>query len=166
MRFAVLDGWRGLAALLVALHHISLLTVSHFYSLSFVQHSFLFVDFFFVLSGFVIAHAYVTRLWSLNEASLFVVRRVGRLWPLHIFVLGLLIAFQLAKAVAERLAGMSIGEPAFSEATPAIVSAIWTNVLLIHSLGIHDKLTWNGASWSISTEFYTYLIFAGVTYRG
>jgi hypothetical protein len=100
---------------------------------------------------------------SLNDASLFVMRRVGRLWPLHIFTLGLLIAAQLAKVAVERLAGLSIGEPAFSEATPAVVRAIWTNVLLIHSLGIHDRVTWNGASWSISTEFYTYLVFAAVT---
>ena len=38
--------------------------------------------------------------------------------------------------------------------------AILTNLLLIQSLGIHDSDTWNGPAWSISTEFYTYLVFA------
>ena len=35
-----------------------------------------------------------------------------------------------------------------------------TNALLLQSLNIHDTLTWNGPSWSISTELWTYVIFA------
>ena len=59
MRFHVLDGWRGVCALLVALFHVN--AVGHFYGLPVVRNGLLFVDFFFVLSGFVITHAYAER---------------------------------------------------------------------------------------------------------
>src|SRR5437773_22179 len=38
--------------------------------------------------------------------------------------------------------------------------ALITNLLLVHSLGLHNSLTWNFPSWSISTEFYTNALFA------
>jgi peptidoglycan/LPS O-acetylase OafA/YrhL len=59
-RFAALDAWRGICALLVALEHLSTTSVLHQNSLT--RHSYRFVDFFFVLSGVVVAHAYRERL--------------------------------------------------------------------------------------------------------
>ena len=82
-RFHVLDAWRGIAALLVALERLHAHGV--FYSLPFVRNSYLFVDFFFVLSGFVIAHAYADKITDARSALTFALRRFGRLWPLHIF---------------------------------------------------------------------------------
>jgi peptidoglycan/LPS O-acetylase OafA/YrhL len=38
--------------------------------------------------------------------------------------------------------------------------AVITNLLLVQSMGVHDSLTWNGPSWSISTEWWTYVVFA------
>ena len=52
-RFQVLDSWRGICALLVALFHFP--TASAISQSRFIASSYLFVDFFFVLSGFVIA---------------------------------------------------------------------------------------------------------------
>jgi peptidoglycan/LPS O-acetylase OafA/YrhL len=37
--------------------------------------------------------------------------------------------------------------------------SILSNLLLIHSIGVHDYLTWNFPSWSISVEFFTYIVF-------
>ena len=65
--------------------------------LQFIRHSYLFVDFFFVLSGFVIAHAYGDRLKSPLEVWQFIVRRFGRVWPLHIAVLAAFIAVAVFK---------------------------------------------------------------------
>ncbi len=59
-RFLVLDSWRGIAACLVALFHLD--AYSHLYAVPFLRNSWLFVDFFFVLSGFVIAANYQQRL--------------------------------------------------------------------------------------------------------
>src|ERR1700742_4961577 len=58
--FRVLDGWRGLAALLVALFHLNL--YSAIYPLDFVRNGYLFVDFFFVLIRFVITYSSPDRL--------------------------------------------------------------------------------------------------------
>jgi peptidoglycan/LPS O-acetylase OafA/YrhL len=75
-RFEVLDGWRGIAALMVAVFHFNALHPA--YVLPFVHNSYLFVDFFFVLSGFVIAHAYRGRLNTVADAAVFAIRRFGR----------------------------------------------------------------------------------------
>ena len=65
-RFLVLDSWRGICALLVALFHFP--TSSTISQSAFVGSSYLFVDFFFVLSGFVIASSYGNRLNQPDEA--------------------------------------------------------------------------------------------------
>nr|WP_247893307.1 acyltransferase [Azospirillum endophyticum] len=151
MRFPVLDGWRGLCALFVALFHFSAL--GYYYSVPFVRGSYLFVDFFFVLSGFVITHAYVGRLNSAPKAGSFLVRRLGRVWPLHAVTLVAFIPLEIVKALA-----MS-GETAAFTARFA-PSSIVSNLFLVHSLGVEEELTWNMPSWSISAEFFAYLTFA------
>lgn len=162
MRFAVLDGWRGVCALVVALHHFH--ADGRFFHLSFVRGAWLFVDFFFVLSGFVIAHAYGRRLTGAVAVPAFVARRLGRLWPLHAAVLAALVVLEAAKAAAMALAGIGADNPLFAGETA--VEAIGTNLLLIHALGVHDRATWNFPSWSISTEFWTYLVFAALCLPG
>jgi peptidoglycan/LPS O-acetylase OafA/YrhL len=149
-RFAALDGWRGICALLVALHHLN--AHGHFYSLPLVRNAWLFVDFFFVLSGFVIAHAYGRGLQSASQIRDFTLRRFARLWPLHVTILAAFITLE-----AYRFAATGSGFTGERS-----LEAIFTNLSLIQSLGIHDGLTWNTPAWSISTEFYTYLAFASV----
>src|ERR1700743_2555768 len=93
-RFRALDGWRGLCALLVAAHHIAAPGCLYWQPL--IRNAWLFVDFFFVLSGFVIAHAYGDRLEKTPQIKDFVLRRIGRLWPLHVAVLLGFVALELA----------------------------------------------------------------------
>ena len=76
-RFTALDGWRGICALLVALYHFH--ATSHFEQLAFIRHAYLLVDFFFVLSGFVITYAYWARLHTLRETGVMMWRQLGRL---------------------------------------------------------------------------------------
>ena len=161
-RFRVLDSWRGVCALFVALYHLNVL--SDIYSLGLVRNAYLFVDFFFVLSGFVITHSYADRLGTVQEVAAFTIRRFARIWPLHAVVLLAFIAAECLKAaLASR--GQLIPESApFSGATS--VSSIFTNVFLVQSLGIEHQLTWNKPSWSISAEFFTYIIFAAVVFAG
>src|SRR5262245_38888660 len=96
----VLDSWRGICALLVAVFHFR--SNNHLDPLSFIRHSDLFVDFFFVLSGFVITHAYGDRLRSKAEIGDFMLRRFFRLWPLHMAVLMLFVLSEFAKLVLIR----------------------------------------------------------------
>ncbi|MEI9994996.1 MAG: acyltransferase [Rhizomicrobium sp.] len=155
-RFRALDGWRGICALVVALHHLELWCFLFWQPL--VREAWLFVDFFFVLSGFVLAHTYGDKLRDAAGIRSFVLRRFGRLWPLHAAVLLALIGLECVRlAMMHHLHGVA-ARPAFTG--PNSVFAIFTNLALVQALGLHDALTWNGPSWSISTEFYTYLVFA------
>lgn len=156
-RFEVLDAWRGLCALVVALEHLSIDNVLHENAL--VRHGARFVDFFFVLSGFVIAHAYRDRLQAGRQVWTFLLRRIGRLWPLHATILVLLVIAELVLlGTAER--GLSIGREPFSDRN--LISALPSNVLLVHGWGLHDRLTWNTPSWSISAEMFAYVLFAAI----
>lgn len=152
-RFVALDSWRGICACLVAMFHVNL--YSNFTNVSLVNGAFLFVDFFFVLSGFVIVSTYAERINNGFGILNFMILRFGRVYPLHLLMLLLFIGVYVFVLYVPVLGGAS----AFgweNEKPQAII----TNLLLIHSLGLHDSMTWNFPSWSISTEFYTYLFFA------
>ena len=128
---------------------------SHWRDWGFIQHSYLFVDYFFVLSGFVIAHAYANRLNSRRDAGRFMVRRFGRIWPLHLLILAAFIGLELARLILH-----------FDSAPPFTrdrsIEAIFTNLALIQAWHVHPYLTWNGPSWTLSAEWACYLIFAGL----
>src|ERR1700744_3912521 len=144
-RFVALDAFRGICALLVALFHFPIIGWTH--AIPLVTHGWLFVDFFFVLSGFVIATAYEGRLQGDHALSRFLLRRFGRLWPLHVSILAIFVAIAGAEGVLGADERHSI-------------PAIWTNLALLQGLGVEPNLTWNDPSWSISVEWTLYLIFA------
>ena len=136
MRFAVLDGWRGVAALSVALFHLRAL--GHFYDDPFVRHAFLFVDFFFVLSGFILAHAYRERLNTPAQLKYFVIQRFGRIYPLHVAIVLLLILVECVRGLAQWRSNVFSLRTAFTgDASPL---AILSNLFLAHGLGVHDHL--------------------------
>ncbi|MEE2848461.1 MAG: acyltransferase [Pseudomonadota bacterium] len=152
-RFEALDALRGVCAILVVMFHMPV--ASHWRDWGFIQHAYLFVDYFFVLSGFVIAHAYASRLESGRDAGRFMVRRFGRIWPLHLLMLAAFIGLELARLVFH-----------FDSAPPFTrdrsIEAIFTNLALIQAWHVHPYLTWNGPSWTLSAEWACYLIFAGL----
>lgn len=84
--FLTLDGLRGIAAVFVAMRH-----TLYFRGLG-ISGGYLAVDLFFVLSGFVIAHAYERRLAAGMGAGRFIVLRYLRLWPVYVLgaILGLI----------------------------------------------------------------------------
>lgn len=158
MRFKVLDSWRGLAALMVAAYHFE--ANSHLYHISFFRNAFLFVDFFFVLSGFVIAHAYASEIGTARQGAAFMVRRFGRVYPLHFVVLAAFVAVEGLKLILSQGFGINTATPAFDPAGYTPLATLPGHIALTTSLGLHDTLTWNGPDWSISAEFWTYLVFA------
>jgi peptidoglycan/LPS O-acetylase OafA/YrhL len=114
-RFVVLDSWRGLCALLVALYHVP---VTSFVFLNpLVRGSYLFVDFFFVLSGFVISYAYEGRIRDGATAAEFLVKRVGRLWPIQVVTLLAMLLVTAAVSWARHVGGRSpfVEAPASAE---------------------------------------------------
>lgn len=114
------------------------------------------VDFFFVLSGFVIAYSYQNQIKTLNDCFRFQAKRFLRLYPLHFVMLILFLALEFCKYILEIKFGITSNVQAF---TINNLSSFIYNLFLLHNIFL-DGLTWNGPSWSISSEFYTYIIFA------
>ncbi|WP_077965655.1 acyltransferase family protein [Ensifer adhaerens] len=153
-KLLALESLRGFAALAVALHHFSY--GSPLSGNAFIRHSYLMVDFFFVLSGFVIALNYAGRLSSPGDLTNFQRRRFWRLYPLHLFTLLIFLGIECLKYGFEQKTGIVSNSPAF-EVSGAI--AFLANLLLLQGV-VMNQPTFNIPSWSISVEFWTYLIFA------
>jgi len=129
------------------------------YGIGIFRHSWLFVDFFFVLSGFVIAFAYGQRIRDGRGFADFMIRRFGRVWPLHAAVLVALVLLQIVVFTLTRYAHFPPPNTKPFEG-PWSAWAIPANLVLVQSLGLMPGLgTWNTPSWSISVEFYTYVVF-------
>ena len=152
-RFEALDSLRGVCAVLVVMFHMPV--ASHWRDWGFIQHAYLFVDYFFVLSGFVIAHAYAGRLKTPRDGGRFMVRRLGRVWPLHVLMLEAYVGLELARLVFH----VDAATPFTGDRS---VPAIFTNLLLIQAWHVHPHLTWNGPSWTLSAEVACYILFAGL----
>ncbi len=153
-RYEALDGLRGICAIFVCLFHFR--ANGPLATLDFVRGSWLFVDFFFVLSGFVIAANYRESLVAGKFLRRFVILRLGRLYPLHAFML---LCFVVVELAAAAFAGDGVmRRQAFDSGHS--VYAILTNLTLTQAFGLHPRLTWNQPSWSIAVEFWTYLLFA------
>ncbi|MBS0536848.1 MAG: acyltransferase [Proteobacteria bacterium] len=156
-RFEALDAWRGICAVIVVVFHFVAMMPSSLEGSMFIRNGFLFVDFFFLLSGFVLCHSYRSSISSVGDLRRFAIRRFGRVWPVHAVVLGVFVA---VVAVVDRLP-----HPAVLSLTPSggaySLDALIPSVLLLNAMGLTPQGTvWNGPAWSIGAEFYVYLLFA------
>ena len=151
-RFEVLDAFRGICAISVVVFHMSL--VGSITEWAFFRGSSIFVEFFFVLSGFVLAHSYGSKK-NLNF-KIFMKNRFFRLYPLHFFMFSIFILLEVANLVFYKF-GFSFRGIPFSGKTG--ISEIIPNLLLLQSwFPSAYPLSFNGPSWSISVEFYMYAI--------
>lgn len=156
--FETLDGLRGVAALSVVTFHFMEWAYSD-YSQNFIGHGFLAVDFFFCLSGFVIAYAYDDRIGKMGMLEFFKSRLI-RLHPLVVLgsVLGLL-AF-LFDPFGGHLALYSTGK---------IILAFILSLLLIPFPAIADRsfnlFGFNAPAWSLFWEYVANIVYALVLCR-
>lgn len=151
-----LTGMRGIAAWLVVLFHIRLsLDWLPPAVIALFAKGYLAVDFFFLLSGFVIWLSWSERLreGGLRAVPGFLWRRLARIWPLHLVMLGATLALVLALAATGR---HDAGHYPYAE--------LPLHVLLMQTWGFTDHLAWNDPSWSISTEWAAYLLFPLVAF--
>lgn len=154
-RYAALDSLRGIAALAVALHHLQV--ASHVYFLSFTRNSYLFVEFFFVLSGFVITHAYHGKIRNRAGLLNFTIKRIGRVWPLHVTMLALFILAETALFAISHAISMPLPRAPFSE--DRTIVGIPINFLMLNGIFPYLGAAWNAPSWSVSVELVAYLCF-------
>jgi peptidoglycan/LPS O-acetylase OafA/YrhL len=152
-----LESIRGVAALLVVLFHMPAWN-AHLNNIQFVHNSYYMVDLFFVLSGFVMNLNYGDRLHSVRDLVRFQFLRLGRLYPVHLLFLLLAVLTAASSWIAATTIGMKI--PNASGLKEASFADFAAQLLLIHSLGfLKIAHPFNLPSWSISVEFYTYLVF-------
>ena len=160
-----IEGLRGVAALLVALFHAYVYSQWGGFPASsgVLQHAWLFVDLFFVISGYVMAAAYSDRLDSGRAAFGYMVRRFFRLYPLHVVttvtVLLAVIGIQTIKLVLAHQ-GIRIGREEPFGFDFFDLKLLGLDMLLLQGVGIIRKEIHNYPSWSISVEFWLYLMFA------
>ena len=161
-RVLELESLRGLAALLIVIFHIP--KWNPILNVGFINHSFVMVDVFFVLSGFVIHESYGDRLHTLRDVGRFQFLRLGRLYTLHLLLLTGFLLVELLKLLAQVRWG--VASPNTMPFRENSLEALAQQVFLVQAIGPtgHSK-TYNGAAWSISVEFYTYLVFAWLVLR-
>jgi peptidoglycan/LPS O-acetylase OafA/YrhL len=153
-RFAVLDSWRGVCAVIVVVYHFT--AKSHLLFLPFFRNGWIFVDFFFVLSGFVITHAYRHHLERPKELLAFAIRRFGRIWPLHV---AMLLPFLLTESLKLLLTAKGFSADHAPFTGEMSIPGLAANIFLVQSMGVLTYVSWNVPSWSISVEYWTYIVF-------
>jgi len=152
-RFEVLDSFRGLCAICVVVYHLHFL--GSITELSFFRGSSIFVEFFFVLSGFVLAHGYGFR--PDQSFKPYFKARFFRLYPLHLFMLLVFVFLEAGKWGVLKVGGITLNNPAFTN--DYALQGIIPNLFLIHAwTPFTNPLSFNTPSWSISIEFYMYIL--------
>lgn len=145
-----LTGVRGIAAWFVVFYHIRLSIAGLPTDLRDVfAKGYLAVDFFFLLSGFVIWLTWSNRIGNGGFASIprFLQKRIARIWPLHLVMLAVAVMLALVLRATGR------ADPQF------VFGELPLHILLLQNWGFTHALRWNDPAWSISTEFGAYLLF-------
>jgi peptidoglycan/LPS O-acetylase OafA/YrhL len=155
-RYEDLESIRGVAALLVVFFHLP--KWNPILDVGVINNSYLMVELFFVLSGFVIFNAYHSKIVSLRDLLRFQFLRFGRLYPVHLLFLFAFVFIECAKYIAEHKFGLLGPNTRAFEIND--LQAFAQNLLLVSGLLPTERLTFNGPAWSICVEFYTYLVFA------
>ncbi|KHT63430.1 hypothetical protein RJ45_12045 [Photobacterium gaetbulicola] len=169
----ILTPLRGIAALCVVFFHARLIIFPQWMKplteyTHFLENGYLWVDLFFILSGFVMMHVYRAAFSQSITPSRwlqFMWLRFSRIYPLFLTTLLVLIAWETFKsskglgfyggALFESW-GVS-GIPAF-EGPFNRSEALWQNVLMLHGVLVQE-LSWNISSWSLSVEWLSYMVF-------
>jgi peptidoglycan/LPS O-acetylase OafA/YrhL len=158
-----LSGARALPPLLLVLYHFS---EGHGYRgwlpLDLViTRGYLWVEFFFVLSGFILTHVYGARVrdfWHGKAYPRFLEARLIRLYPVHFVMLMVVLAMVWGSRLAAHWGGyVSIYD------LPYHVVLDWksfvASLFLVQAWNLFDFLSWNGVAWFVSVEFLLCLLF-------
>lgn len=152
-----LTSLRFFAAFYVVVFHAldDLLAGTSGFGKNLLHNGYLGVDFFFTLSGFILTHVYIDSVREKRfKPGKFLLARFARLYPLHLFMLVLFVATYVAGDFLGLLSG----------GTGMNWQHLPYHLLALHAWGFTDAHSWNVPSWSISAEFFAYLIFPLVAF--
>ncbi len=152
-----LTSLRGVAALAVVTQHFSATAQVHSsgWIPSIVPHGYMAVDFFFVLSGFIMSYTYLPAFQAdgINAFVPFFLKRIARIFPLGLAVLAVILLLGGIASIWGRSDLFIQG----NAAQAGLASSILVNVL--HLQGFSSRYNMNDPSWSISVEMAAYLLF-------
>ncbi|MEG1413955.1 MAG: acyltransferase [Mucinivorans sp.] len=154
--YNILDGFRGVAALTVVWFHIfEAYATSHLDQQ--INHGYLAVDFFFILSGFVVGYAYDGR-WGTMKIKDFLKRRLIRLHPM--VVIGALIG-----AIMFYFQGCSVWDVTKVSVLMLLLSTLINAFLIPATIGfeirgVGEMYPLNGPSWSLFFEYIGNILYA------
>lgn len=155
--FAHLDGLRGVAAVVVVAFHIfEAHATSHADQI--INHGYLAVDFFFMLSGFVIGYAYDDR-WKRLSGREFAMRRLIRLQPM--VVLGTLIGALLFYAGAGEVSPRVGQTPPWELLLATLMGCLMLPMGVAQEVrGWQETYPLNGPAWSLFYEYIANALYA------
>lgn len=164
-----LTSLRGIAALFVLSHHFLFVLLDKLPRIipsQLFYKSYLWVDLFFLLSGFVLAYVYQAHFETAVEKPnyrRFIWARFARVYPLHLLMLLLFVLLEAVQwwLVSRHVAGSEYLQPPFTgHETPL---ALLSNLLLLQTF--HWDSHWNQPAWSISAEWLVYFTVPWLIYR-
>ena len=154
---------RGLAAIWVVCFHYGVVYFAfHPEQFSWIfNKGYLAVDMFFMLSGFVLSHVYWRTFVSAEALQAkdywsFIGARIARLYPSHLFNLGLFLIATLGFSVYDYIHASKFDAIPLHGARS--LTALLANLVMLQGLKASD-LAWNYPAWSISVEFLAYFLF-------
>lgn len=160
---AALTSLRGIAAIFVVWHHLTFVVmpdVAAFTPSRLFEKSYLWVDLFFILSGFVLAYIYhdTFRNGVTNKHYRpFIQARFARIYPLHLFMLSLFVGFEGLQWLLGFFGAAGMGHLPAPFTGKQSAETLLTNLLLVQTL--HWQAYWNEPAWSISAEWMMYFVF-------
>ncbi len=159
MRITKLDGLRGIFSLMIVPIHYTYFP-DFISSNFFIRQSYTFVDFFFVLSGFVIAFNY-NEMKTYSDFWIYMKKRIARLYPLLFFTSILFLAYMLLKNQMSNFF-TSTGDDILT--TKELLFQLFETLSLSNSNPIFGAgLGLNSPTWSISAEITSYIVFGLVS---
>ena len=157
-RYEILDGLRGVAALIVLAFHLLEVSSKDTMLTAYIGHGYLAVDFFFILSGFVIGYAYDDR-WNRMSLWSFFKRRLIRLHPM--------IVFSTVVGVAFFYYGMGDMFPLIEQTgvLPLLLITVFSLLMLpvpvsLDIRGWQETNPINGNAWSLLFEYIANILYA------
>ena len=156
--FEILDGLRGLAAVVVVVFHFMEIVITDF-SHNFISHGYLAVDFFFCLSGFVITYAYDNRIAGMGLKT-FIKLRLIRLQPLVIIgsILGLLTFLFDPYSNLYAVYG-------FRDTALIFITSVFLIPYPVVAERFFNLFNLNAPSWSLFWEYVANLLYATILFK-
>lgn len=153
-----LDALRFLAALFIVLYHVAERAPVSLFSLSpAFGRGYLATDFFLMLSGYVLARTYGSRVLNADVGTLtFLKRRVQRIWPPHLAMLALFVAFFVSTTVV----GLAPQNPQWFQ-----WDQLLPQIFLVQAWFVPGTSGWNIPTWTLSALIVAYALFPMVWRR-